>query len=313
MGLSVLAGCGMNITPKESEPAASQTEEPEESGKPGGNSGGDPPPVVSEEPEEDDSVWPNSYTVTLDFLDMTFTGTFIKEGETAEGYPIFVMRFDDAGELRRPFSLFGTEYTERWTLNLTMERVQTETPYKLDGVYEGEYTIDVQYDLAALPSDFLNIGPTGHTWNTVSAPIYNMGATLDISAESNSVWRTIEGKARAFLWRDPVDGTCSITPWESRNDKNVFFSFDVSVTGIAVHGPSKTTTRADYMVTSDENRIDVMLTGNHTVIEAMGIKTEVGDIDVGADTTVMWNEAGDIWHRGDNADSFWKITLLPAG
>jgi major membrane immunogen (membrane-anchored lipoprotein) len=261
--------------------------------------------------DQDDSIWPDNYTVTIDIGDMTFTGSFFKESETPEGKPVYRILFEDAKSQPMSYTLFGVEYTEIWTLNMSMERFQSDSPYKIDGSYEGKYIIVIDYDLNELPNDFLNIGPAGNTWNEVSAPFYSSEATLEITPEMNSVWRTIEGDAKAFLWRDPVDGTCSITPWENKNDKDVLFSFNASVTGIATQGPAKVTTRADYLVTSDDYQINVLLTGNHTVIEGGGVSTTVTDVDLGADTTVAWSEAGNIWERGDNASSFWKITLTP--
>ncbi len=217
----------------------------------------------------------------------------------------YMVKFDNA-KAEKPFELFGTQNTEKWTLNMTLFQTESYNRLDIDGQYEGQYTIEISYDLSGFQGGLSSIVQTPEWRNTYAFPEWESTWGAFNVAIGNpgtcNVKRTLEGYATAILYRK--GGTPSINPTQDRDVK------DVQVSGIVIQASAG----------DDESRLDIecSVTTNEDAFTNTMTKWTVtwpDDVfdappsDLGHVYDIAWGNS--IWRRANNADSGWKITLTP--
>ena len=162
----------------------------------------------------------------------------------------FKIEFKDAVD-EKTFTLGGVECKEKWTLNMTLNYDRSEWFCSYDecfgccfngylpGLYKGEYTIDIEYDLSALEGKITELVKTPEWRGTDGiAPImwktWENAADLNYKLLTNPgscfASRTIKGKA--YTNNSCSGSICNITVEEPNDDKNFEFEgFKVRVEG----------------------------------------------------------------------------------
>jgi len=114
-----------------------------------------------------------------------------------------VLKCLDAKAAPKTFTLYGTEYTETWKLNMNLKykKKLTANPNINDGiyagVYEGDFNIDIEYDVGQLPHHIREMGELGQRYRQY---LERSLGQLSIDVVSGSKWkRAINGTAEASV------------------------------------------------------------------------------------------------------------------
>jgi hypothetical protein len=214
----------------------------------------------------------------------------------------YSIKFDNAKD-RKPFNLFGTPNVEIWTLNMTLFPKNRDNKPDIDGWYEGQYRIDVEYDLSGFKNSIMavleregwvdkQIHPVWRdVWGNFDETLINPG-TYDVKSKQ-------EGYATARIIRKY--GNSSITPERDS------FTKDASIADIIVEafsGYKENDLRIEYTITADAD--------NFTALETKWGRNDyyhVSGDDPEHSLTVPWD--GYIWRRAIYGDKAWKISLTP--
>ncbi len=221
-----------------------------------------------------------------------------------ENAPNFMVKFDGA-KSSKPFTLFGTQNSENWTLNMTLFQTESDSRLDIDGKYEGQYTIEIEYDLSGFQGGLSDIVQTAEWKKTyiVFPEWESTWGTFDVSVtnpDTCNVKRTLEGYATAILYRK--NGRSSIKPTQDQDIK------DVTVSGMMIQASAG----------DGESRLDIgcSVSANESAFtNAMTSWTVTWPDDVfdgpasAHQYDIAWDEG--IWRRGNNADEGWVITLTP--
>ena len=215
----------------------------------------------------------------------------------------YMVKFDDA-KAEKPFALFGTQNTEKWTLDMTLFQTESYNRLDIDGKYEGQYTIEIEYDLSGFQGGLNDIVQTPEwkttyafpewedTWGAFNIAVTNPG-TYDVK-------RTLGGYATAVLYRK--GGKPSIRPTQDRDQKNV------NVSGIvfqASAGDANGRMDVEWLVSADEGAF-TNTSGKGTIMFPDYVYEGPPGEHV---NNILWDES--IWRRANNADIRWEITLTP--
>ena len=244
----------------------------------------------------------------------------LKDGDGKYYYAIV---FRDAKDTK-PFTLFGAQCTETWTLNMVLKlnAVGEHTsawnplaPGNSAAEFKGNYTIEIEYDLSnfqsSLHSNIWNMGEIGKSLSALTANgPWNL-ANHDFSEGTCNVKRTLAGYATAQveIYREG-DGRYSIVPIQNRDVKDVSFSgidahflwkMSMSYPGVSV----KTDLFWDMELKADENGLKADFNNGHGTTT----NTLQGSVPFSESPfTVNTPWEGTIWDRGDEAKDGWKLT-----
>lgn len=221
-----------------------------------------------------------------------------------ENAPNFMVKFEGA-KASKPFSLYGTQNSENWTLNMTLFQTESDSRLDIDGKYEGQYTIEIEYDLNGFQGGLSDIVQT-EEWRKTYIVFPEWESTwgiFDVSVtnpETCNVKRTLDGYATAILYRK--NGKSSIKPTQDQDIK------DVNVSGMMIRasaGDAESRLDIGCSVSANESAFTNAMT-NWTV-------TWPDDVFDGSASEhkydIAWDES--IWRRGNNADEDWEISLAP--
>ena len=217
----------------------------------------------------------------------------------------FMVKFDKA-TAEGSFALFGTQNTEQWTLDMTLFQTESYSRLDIDGVYEGQYAIEIAYDLAGFQGGLNGVVQTPEWKDTYAFPewVRNFGPfhTDVTSSGSCDVKRTLSGYATATLYRK--GGTPSIKPSQDRDEK------DANIAGIVFQASAADKgygIEIEWLVCADGDAF------TNTSGKASLISPDyVYDGPPGEHVNkIAWDKG--IWGRGDNADRNWVISLKPKG
>ena len=224
--------------------------------------------------------------------------------------------FQNARADKKTFSLFGTENTEQWTLNMTLMRYRegvldnnTRINEGISGRYEGSYSIDIDYDLSGfqqnaksvvLNNGWLNNFPY-QTW------LANWNLNLEqISYGTCNVKRTLAGEAIAQINTQSVRPTATyITPTQKSDEKNVSIS-DIKFSSVGSgRDTSKSVLDSEYTVSADKDTFyfDV---SKWIVTYPTASTGDISDRSPAAE--IPWDK--EIWKRGDKAGQGWKLKVV---
>lgn len=215
----------------------------------------------------------------------------------------FMVKFD-AAKAEKPFKFFDTQNTERWTLNMTLFQTESYNRLDIDGKYEGQYAIEIQYDLSGFQDGLDDILQTEEWRKTYAFPEWedNWGPFHTVVTNSGTcdVKRTLEGYATAVLYRK--GGSCSIRSAQDGDRK------DVNVSGIvfqASAGDANGRMDNEWSISADDGAFT-----NTSRKGTIQFPDYVYEGPPGEHVnTIPWD--GSIWRRANNADRNWKITLTP--
>ena len=232
------------------------------------------------------------------------------------------VKFENA-TARKPVTVFGAQCTEVWTLNMTLG--QTSTLFakgSMDGWYEGDYTIDIEYDLGALAAKLPELMQTSE-WQRGAQGSHSeysgVWGSLNTNFNPNfsltnpglfKVNRKLEGFAKADM-AIISKGRSTIQPEQDSDKKNV----NLSDTIVNVKAPAKTvpdyTYDIDLHISADENAFTVQF--GRFEIHSQGA-TETYKGGAAWMGKIPWgDEIEYLWQRGNNAGKGWKISLSPIG
>jgi hypothetical protein len=202
----------------------------------------------------------------------------------------YAIVFRDA-KAKGPFTLFGEEFTEKWTLNMVLLTTRAGwLSYRGESTaeFEGSYTIDIDYGFDRMAEATLKYQ------NDMSPGVEN---TLTSTGNSHAE-RTLAGRANAkVLFGGKGEVLCEIVPEQERDEK------DVSVSGIVVHVLMES---ADGVTNFDlESSADAE---NRTWEQTNCWNDLIGSYQ-GISSTHPWEYYGDIYQRGDKAADEWKLTI----
>lgn len=211
-----------------------------------------------------------------------------------------VVQFDKAKASKKFTILFEEQFTETWTLDMKLFMVESETLGNVDGTYEGQYTIEIDYDLDGLADVIMKVWEDSFN----SEPLRDATATLTNPGMAVAS-RTLEGKAEAYIHRRSTSN-CTIHPNQSSDKKAV------NVFGISIH--VYTVTTGDI-----ENR-DIEYFGNeeglsfhHRNFESVTTDGYVHTLPDYTESPDSLKSYGDMYQRGDKAKDGWKIRITPTG
>ena len=206
----------------------------------------------------------------------------------------------------KPFTLFGETYNETWTLNMSLQKKYIGHS-SIEGAYEGNYTIEIEYELVDLPSAIRGMGNVGRVMETQVESIALQGNQFIITAQSGETGlkREIAGTAEVII----TSGNCTITPKQEIDAKKPDGS-SVSAEYLATNtiGDATYTMEWGFVFTLGENSIHIESTKNHVAAVApeFGYSKE-GESGYGTDVPFD----GTMYQRGDAAKDSWKLTLIP--
>ena len=252
----------------------------------------------------DQNVEWHEFTTREDFY--TRLNDKLKEAykENFEGYTIV---FENAID-HKPYTLFGTEGTETWTLNMTLNikpfAWDMNNPQNVKAAeFDGNYTIDINYDLTALADKLPELLQTpewrGTGANDAWAFLEN-GFTLNWTLAKPGQWivtRTLKGNATANVALG--GGVCNISLEKPPSDRIDDPSVTVNMNGVYDHPDNETfngaTYKLDMVVSMDEQGFDVKY----------GADEAAQDIKVPGNETVL--KRGNLAKEGG-----WKLKVLPS-
>jgi len=222
-----------------------------------------------------------------------------------ENPPEYKVVFDKAKSGPWPVTLFGKTFEETWTLNMTMFQEDSDTSVDIDGKYSGDYTIEIEYNMMGLPHTIREMGGFGKRWAMIEEKAFH-GSQFSITETSDNpiVKRKIEGNATAYFY-NPKRGRSTINPTQHNDKKNS------DSTGITATFFNETTYKGTYISASmqfeftlEEDSIMINILDYHGIGIAGSDSGEV--FQSGACSEPL---DGNIYLRGNRADSNWKVTL----
>ena len=234
----------------------------------------------------------NNFYARIDYLIQDFCDKNCKKN---------VLEVNSTGATaKKPFTLYGSQDSETWTLSMTLryKRKLTSNPHIGDGhfagIYEGDFTIDIEYGVGQLPHRIREMGDVGQRFKQYVDKA--LGKELSIDVVSGSTWtRRITGKAEATV---DVSGGKNKIEFKKQGDQkggeslvaDYFVDTQVGDTYVSMNirvgfSPGDESIKLDGYETATAITPDIGFTGN---------KTAMGSVPI----------EGDIWKRGD--------TLSPA-
>jgi len=244
----------------------------------GGNGGG----ATSGGGEAEVAVTPEvASTVYLTIGDLTFEGEFVDE-----------VIFKDAGASTL-FSFFGATGIEQWTLNMVLAKTDSK------GVYEGEYTIDIAYDMSGfqqdLPAAYRNMDFGSQSAYTMESAYDAFNITQQDSG-AVSVSRKLTGKAIA----SDNGGAWYVDQIQESDNKSASMAFTLSVLGQI--------STAQGMVTVS---YDIVFSGNQEGINSESTNAIVtmpdGSVTQGETGSAEAPFDANIWLNGSLAEDGWEM------
>lgn len=219
--------------------------------------------------------------------------------------PDFMVKFDKAKAEKKPVTLFDTENFETWTLDMTLFQTESYNRLDIDGQYEGQYVIEIDYDLSGFQQHLNDIVQTPEWRKTIV--VFDEWETawgsFDIAATNPGncdVKRKLEGYATAILYRK--GGQCRIKATEERS------TMDTNVSGIVIEASAqRDESRLDIAtsVSADENAFTNQMT-KWTVTWPEDVINVPADMHV---YEISWSDG--MWRRASNYERDWKIALSP--
>ena len=291
-------------------------------GQPGGGAGA---PSSEAAPSSGGAVkLPSEHRASIAIGDAFFEGGAFFED--AGGNVSLV--FEDAVSLPMPFTLFEAPCFEIWTLNMTLQRSAEHSGAGIEGRYEGQYRIDVEYDLSGFMSNL-----DTYVWNTTYLQLYGMSflffgevgdqyrgfarQTVQNHGEYEAS-RRLEGVAEAFMFDG--DGHCSIVAAQTSDVKDVDVR-DITVLFHYAEAGSDSTTGNEFVFELSANGDN--MNGRNTMARQSVVDywdNEFLTIDIPLLSSVdtpwgsgMWGSdavwGGYVWRRADNAGEGWSIEV----
>lgn len=213
----------------------------------------------------------------------------------------FMVKFDNA-KAEKPFMFFGTQNTEKWTLNMTLFQTESDNRLDIDGKYEGQYTIEIEYDLSGFQASLDNILQIPEWRNTYAFPEWESEwGSFNVTVTNRGtcdVKRKLEGYATAMLYRK--GGNSSIHPAQDHDVKDVRVS-DIAFQASA--GDANGRMDVEWLISADD--------GSFTNTSGKGIITFPDYVYEGPPgehvNKISWDES--IWRRATYGSQGWKITL----
>ena len=189
---------------------------------------------------------------------------------------------------------------------MTLFQTESYSRLDIDGKYEGQYTISIEYDLSGFQSGLSGIIQIPEWRNTIIAfsEWENTWGTFNITVANpgtSNVKRTLAGYATAILYRK--GGNPSINPTQESDGK------DVSVSGIVIQasaGSAESRLDIECSVSADEDKFTTAMTKWTVTWPDNAFSAPMTGQHV---YDIAWGES--IWQRAVNAGMGWKITLTP--
>jgi len=220
--------------------------------------------------------------------------------------------FDGTQPRKKTFMLYGVECTETWRFNMSLDYKRKANPHPniqdgfLEGVYEGEYTITIEYDLSKfaekLPElmrmpGWIDSYSNMPGWERAMQPGINNIALSNPGTSSGK--RTLAGKATARIQYD--NGT--VQPTQNSDKKDSVPNITLSTTHTGSNGGRYD---IDFVIYANEDGIFQDI-AKWRLTESAGNFT---DFPTGGLALVKHPWEGDVWKRGDNAGKGWTLRLL---
>ena len=195
---------------------------------------------------------------------------------------------------KKTFTFYREQFSEIWTLDMVLTK---STPSYV-GIYEGDYTINIEYDLSRmvyeLQQSYIDTFSSTPGIREVRVDIISHGTT--------NAKRTLSGRATASVGVGSWD-IVTITPSNTNDNK------DVSVSGIAMHlydaGDDQYEHR-DLEYSADESTV-TLNHRNYTLTNEGGTFPLPDYAD-----PRPWEEFCDIYQRGDRAKENtpkWELSM----
>ncbi len=218
--------------------------------------------------------------------------------------PDFMVKFDKA-KAEKPIDLFFTENTEKWSLDMTLFQTESYNRLDIDGQYEGQYVIEIEYDLSGFQQNLNDVVQTPAWQKTIV--VFEQWETawgkFDIAATNPGncdVKRKLEGYATAILYRKGAQSR--ITPSEDSS------TMDVDVSGIVIEASAQ----------NDESRLDIetSVSADEKAFTSRMTKWTVtwpAEVFNGPTDSHVYNIGwtDEMWKRANNAGRYWEIALKP--
>ena len=214
-----------------------------------------------------------------------------------------VVKFDKA-KASKTFTFFGEEFTETWTLDMKLFMVESETLSSIDGTYEGQYTIEIDYGLSDMADALAN---DWEYWMN-SPPGMDCTVTMTDSGMA-AASRTLEGKAEANIHRRSTSN-CTIHPNQSSDKKSV------NVFGIAFHSYDRVDTGEGVQIENRDIEFfadELEISFHHKNFVDIAPDGNTFTLPDYTETYCTWEDCSSIYQRGDKAKEGWKVRITPTG
>jgi len=179
---------------------------------------------------------------------------------------------------KKTFTFYEVQYDETWTLDMVL----TKTTPSYIGVYEGDYTINIEYDLSRMAYDLCN-------WYQNAGVMSQAGTVTVTNPGMINAKRTLSGTATASVGVGSWDNI-NITPSNISDNKEVSVS-DV-VLYMDIPGESVFGEHGDVVYSADSEIVTLLYTNWYN---------NRGDHRPDIEQTLIWENMGDIYYRGDRA------------
>ena len=181
---------------------------------------------------------------------------------------------------------------------MELHRVRADTKLNIDGMYKGNYTINIEYDLKGLPTA---IAKWMYEWMS-KAPAAGNLSTRVTNNGSNRANRTLSGEAEARITvNNPLaanlsGGRCSIEPNQESDEKNVSVS-DIRLNVNWTPAPN-TIVNYDWECWGDADVLNIYGASQYS---NTNVSLPSGDL-----YEKTWD---DMYRRGDRAGSGWLMSI----
>lgn len=220
----------------------------------------------------------------------------------------FMVKFDKAAA-EKPYEFFGTQNSEKWTLDMTLFQTESYNRMDIDGQYEGQYTLTLEYDLSGFQGDLNSIvqGPEWKSAYIATAWEASWGA-FHISVTNPGLFkvkRTLSGDATAILYTRGAKP--SINPNQHSDVKDIKVS-DINIQASA-EVPGESSLALDCSVSAHDDVFKIEPTKWLVTWPQVAPYNAPDSLLAQISSEIAWDTS--IWQRANKAHSGWKITLSP--